>query len=243
MIVVAIQASEIDEDTLNEWVKEQDIPFSVGLFQGDEEKTRFAWGVRSLPWLILTDSRHIVIAEGVELNKLNDKIKATTDNPKAPAKKRPSASDSEEDEITKRRAWALGCSAVLIERNHGRHDLLGTDVRTDRNIAIMKKFLRTSGWDINNRADLLENLQWLESEGHRRNFEEFGMLLQTLNSQEYEQTLKRSEDNPELLHKIKITQKYYKQLGPKSIFGWDYTRYICLCRWGYMAGYLSEKEA
>jgi hypothetical protein len=30
-----------------------------------------------------------------------------------------------EDKVTGAKAWALGCSAVLSERNHYRHDLLG----------------------------------------------------------------------------------------------------------------------
>ncbi len=46
------------------------------MVQADEEKIRFAWGVRSLPWLILTDKNHIVQAEGFNINELNDKIKA-----------------------------------------------------------------------------------------------------------------------------------------------------------------------
>ena len=46
------------------------------MIQADEEKTRFAWGVRSLPWLILTDNRHVVIAAGFRLSELDEKIKA-----------------------------------------------------------------------------------------------------------------------------------------------------------------------
>jgi hypothetical protein len=40
-------------------------------------KIRAAWGVRSLPWLILTDRKHIVTVEGFGLNELNDEIKET----------------------------------------------------------------------------------------------------------------------------------------------------------------------
>ena len=45
----------------------------------DTEKTRFTWGVQSLPWLILTDSRHLVIDAGFGLNDLDDKIKAANE--------------------------------------------------------------------------------------------------------------------------------------------------------------------
>ena len=70
--VVAIQASKINENKLNEWAKENNIPFTVGMVQGDEEKTRFSWGVKSLPWLILTDKERIVRAEGFSINELNE---------------------------------------------------------------------------------------------------------------------------------------------------------------------------
>ena len=72
--VVAVQASKINENKLNEWVKKNNIPFPIGMVQGDVEKTRFAWGVRSLPWLILTDKEHIVRAEGFGINELDEKI-------------------------------------------------------------------------------------------------------------------------------------------------------------------------
>lgn len=41
-MVVALQASKIDENTLNEWIKEHNIPFTVGMIEKDEEKTRLA---------------------------------------------------------------------------------------------------------------------------------------------------------------------------------------------------------
>jgi len=72
--VVIVQASKIDENTLNEWVKNYNIPFPVGMVQGDEEKTRFTWGIRSLPWMILTDKQHVVTAEGFNPDELNEKL-------------------------------------------------------------------------------------------------------------------------------------------------------------------------
>ncbi len=74
VVVVAVQASKVNEDKLNKWLMENNIPFPVGMVQGDEEKTRFTWGVRSLPWLILTDDNHFVRSEGFGPNELNEKI-------------------------------------------------------------------------------------------------------------------------------------------------------------------------
>ena len=71
--VITVHASKIDENTLNQWVKNYKIPFPVGMVQGNEEKTRFTWGIRSLPWLILTDQQHIVRTEGFSINVLNER--------------------------------------------------------------------------------------------------------------------------------------------------------------------------
>ena len=70
----AIQASKIDENKLNDWMKENNIALPVGIIHGDEDKTRFIWGVKALPWLILTDKQHIVRAEGFGVNELDEEI-------------------------------------------------------------------------------------------------------------------------------------------------------------------------
>jgi len=46
---------------------------------GDEKKTHLTWGVRSLPWLILTDTDHIVRSEGFGFEELGEKIKEIND--------------------------------------------------------------------------------------------------------------------------------------------------------------------
>jgi len=74
VVVVAVQASKVDQGTLDEWVKKNNILFPVGMVQGDEEKTRLTWGVKALPWLILTDKKHVVVAEGFSLADLDAKI-------------------------------------------------------------------------------------------------------------------------------------------------------------------------
>jgi len=74
IIVAAVQTSQVTEKTLNEWTKKRNTPFPVGAITADIEKTRFAWGVRSLPWLILTDKQHVVTAEGFTLDELNEKL-------------------------------------------------------------------------------------------------------------------------------------------------------------------------
>lgn len=75
VVVVAIQVSKVDENALDEWVKENSISFPIGMVAGDGEETRFSWGVKSLPWLILTDKKHVVTADGFGLGELDERIK------------------------------------------------------------------------------------------------------------------------------------------------------------------------
>jgi Leucine-rich repeat (LRR) protein len=77
--VVTVHASNIDENTLNEWIKKNNIPFPIGMIQDDEEQTRFNWGVKSLPWLILTNDKHCVVAEGFNLKELDNKLEQLGD--------------------------------------------------------------------------------------------------------------------------------------------------------------------
>ena len=44
------------------------------MIQNDVEKTRFTWGVKAIPWLILTDKQHIVRAEGFTISELDTHI-------------------------------------------------------------------------------------------------------------------------------------------------------------------------
>jgi hypothetical protein len=77
--VVAVQASKTDASALKEWVEKYNVTFPVGTVEGDVEKPKFAWGVRSLPWLILTNRKHVITAEGFAVTDLDKKIKEAGD--------------------------------------------------------------------------------------------------------------------------------------------------------------------
>lgn len=69
-----MQASKVDESALKGWIKDNRFPFPVGMLQDDAEKIRFAWGVRSLRWLLLIDRNHVVTAEGFAVSEMGDKL-------------------------------------------------------------------------------------------------------------------------------------------------------------------------
>lgn len=78
--IIAIQAEQVDKKTLDNWVTKNNITLPVGMIVGDADKVKSNWAVNSLPWLILTDNKQIVRAEGFGLNKLDDNINASIKN-------------------------------------------------------------------------------------------------------------------------------------------------------------------
>ena len=69
-----MQASEIEQEIFNNWIKENKITFSAGILTGNMEEKLREWGVQGMPWLILTNPEHVVIAEGFSINDLDEKI-------------------------------------------------------------------------------------------------------------------------------------------------------------------------
>ncbi|MCK9555757.1 DUF1266 domain-containing protein [bacterium] len=147
----------------------------------------------------------------------------------------------EQKPVSGAKAWALAASAVLTEVNGRSHVLLGTRKATEKNIEKQRKAI-DEWWDIKTKKDLIGSLRWIKEGGHRKGFEKMGAYISSLNFAQYNQLLAQEGTNPESKNKINIVSKYYKKLGDKSLLGWDYSRYISLCRWGYLTGLLSEEE-
>jgi len=68
--VVVAQVTQLDRSVLDQWFKDRNIPFEVHILEGDFNQQQHAWGVKSLPWLVLTDERHAVVEEGLSLESL-----------------------------------------------------------------------------------------------------------------------------------------------------------------------------
>jgi hypothetical protein len=140
------------------------------------------------------------------------------------------------------RGWALGCAAVVTERNHDSHILLGGCGLSSRDIKEKTEIL-SEGWGIDSREDLFETLERIDSSGHRTKFQMWGSYVWSLSEEEYQQVLASKTNDEQTQQYIRIARQYYEQLGDKGLYGWDYSRYIRLCRWAYVAGYISEQEA
>lgn len=75
LYMVFIQAEAVEEQKIVSWLKRNEIQPPVGMSRSGLSGLEYSWGVKSLPWLILTDKNHIVTAEDFGIAEINDKIK------------------------------------------------------------------------------------------------------------------------------------------------------------------------
>lgn len=76
--VLGVQAAATSDETFNEWKSATPVSFPVGRVTKKSGKSKWASEVPALPWLILTDANHRVIAEGFALDELDAQIKKLT---------------------------------------------------------------------------------------------------------------------------------------------------------------------
>jgi hypothetical protein len=74
VFVAGVQVHPVGRTALEGFARTNHITFPVGMIATEEEQTKFNWGLKSQPWLILTDKEHIVRAEGFTPAELNDKL-------------------------------------------------------------------------------------------------------------------------------------------------------------------------
>ena len=140
------------------------------------------------------------------------------------------------------KTWALATTAVLTERNRERHDLLGGREHTDENVREKQQLLR-EWWGVTDRETLLAALRWIDEEGHRMEFDRVVRYVATRSPEELVKVRDALKDNAQARQELEVVLAHQAKLSDKSLLGWDYSRYITLCRWGHLVGYLTEDEA
>lgn len=139
----------------------------------------------------------------------------------------------------KQKQWALATCAVLTERNGGCHELLGGATNRGDIAEMLQR-----DWSIDCREDLLGALRSLEYGGHRKGYDDWVSYLDRLSSEQRGQARRHiagqggSQSNR--LAVVLATREKFEATG---LAGWDFSRYVALCGWGALVGYLSEEEA
>jgi hypothetical protein len=73
--VLGIQAAVISDEDFNEWKSAGGVSFPLGRVTEISGKSKWASELSSLPWLILADASHRVVAEGFSLDELDAQIR------------------------------------------------------------------------------------------------------------------------------------------------------------------------
>jgi hypothetical protein len=73
--VLGIQAAVISDEDFNEWKSSGGVSFPLGRVTETAGKSKWVSEVSSLPWLILADASHRVVAEGFSLDELDAQIR------------------------------------------------------------------------------------------------------------------------------------------------------------------------
>ncbi|MBS1994022.1 MAG: DUF1266 domain-containing protein [Cyanobacteria bacterium SZAS LIN-3] len=141
------------------------------------------------------------------------------------------------------RQWALACSAQLFSQNNmGIYSLPGERL-TLENIDSEKKLLR-EWWDVDSRATLLARLNSLNAVGHDSEWRMYENMISLPGGDLLASRAGGAPGDPDSIgNRVKLVREYAPQFRERGLLAWDLGRYICLCRWGYKCGYLSEDEA
>lgn len=95
----------------------------------------------------------------------------------------------------------------------------------------MKKLLK-SGWGVKSREDLEATISWLFNEGHNS---ECMQLMQAYKEDPEKKSIKNKQK--------KIFEKLCSEYEKQGILAWDLCRVCNVAGWGFLAGYISYKEA
>lgn len=68
VVVLTVHAGTKRGKQVTDWLKKNGPSLTVGTIQGDPYDTLLTWGARGLPWLVLTDERHVITKAGFNLN-------------------------------------------------------------------------------------------------------------------------------------------------------------------------------
>ena len=137
--------------------------------------------------------------------------------------------------------WAIACSAQLFKQNgEGVYSLSG-DEQTEASIQREKKLLR-EWWGVESREALLSVLEGQLNSGHNSLWMQYDALRKDPASNLIS-LISSGEDGSQNIVRMELVRQYGDKFGSRGLKAWDLCRYICLCRWGYRVGWLTESEA
>ena len=136
--------------------------------------------------------------------------------------------------------WGRAMGSVLLYLNDGSPYYFGGYMATEENKKSAGNILASS-WEINNRKELLAQIQFLLKTGSRKNFYEEAKVMEQMSEKELKRAMKQLSGD--LLIHYQMVQYNWETWQKKGLLAWDMCRISHLAQWGYIAGYVDGKEA
>lgn len=159
---------------------------------------------------------------------------------KTPVATAAAKADYNEDENSNLGQWARAMGSVLIYLNDGNPYYFGGYQITEDNTAAAGNILSGS-WNINNRKDLLKQINKLLKTGDRKNYRKEAKEMNAMSKKQLKRAMKQLSGD--LLIHYQMVQYNLETWQENGLLAWDMCRVSHLVQWGYVAGYLSREEA
>lgn len=148
-------------------------------------------------------------------------------------------------EISDTLKWFNGTYALITERNGADINIVGGYPEGDSSKAMIAGSLESS-WDVTDKATADETLEWLLSEGHNKEMQDFytEFEMASFTQEEFKAALDSSADftDEEKIY-LQVVYDAVSKYGDKAILAWDLSRAMQLSAWYYLAGYYTYEEA
>lgn len=138
--------------------------------------------------------------------------------------------------------WAIALTELLTVMNQDTHEQLGTPPSTKATRSSYQELLKRE-WQVFNRQDLLDTILYTEINGHAATLAFMKKIIGETKDFSIFNLLTDYQLTDRQYNYLKFTLASWSIYKDRTILAWDYARIIALCRWGYSAGYLDEKEA
>ncbi|MGF9915061.1 DUF1266 domain-containing protein [Paenibacillus ehimensis] len=138
--------------------------------------------------------------------------------------------------------WCIALCAVLYEMN-------GFDPGDDNEAESVQKNIERHkqsfqrDWGIENKDDLMRNLQWLAEEGHRESFNKIRSFLSALSEAEQTKYIESIPKTTQRYREHQLVKAYMNRLPAAGIAAWDLGRYAFLCRKGAVMGFITKEKS
>ena len=141
-------------------------------------------------------------------------------------------------------ARALAYGGILSAVNGESLDELALGPVTDE-IRRANQAMLAEWWEVKSREDFLATLAWIENGGHRKEFRELRWRLESVPVEHLMREIFKDQKDIRGLGRRFVVAQVLRASRRKGldIAAWDFGRYINLCRWGYLSGYVTEQEA